>query len=74
MIDQSEERNYRARTFNVGGFALMAPLGHIAMDPVTLFIQLGQVGFILYLIFCFFLFIVGLCLIELERDILYRRR
>lgn len=67
-------REYRARTFNFGGFALMTPLGHIFIDPVTLYNQMGLIGFIFYILSCFSLFFVGLFLIEIGRDILYNRR
>lgn len=67
-------REYRARTCNFAGFALMAPLGHIFIDPVTIFNQMGLIGFIFYYFVCFSFFFIGLCLIEIGRDILYNRR
>lgn len=69
-----KERDYRARTFNFGGFALMAPFGHIIMDPSFV---IGKFDFILgslYCIGCFVLFLCGLYSLEIGRDILYRRR
>ena len=74
MEHLERERDYRARTFNFGGFALMTPLGHLIMDPATLFSQLGLYKFIFYSLFCFFLFFLGLCLLEIGRDILFHRR
>lgn len=74
MDHLDKERDYRSRTFNFGGFALMTPLGHIATDPVVV---LGKFDFIwgtLYFIVCFALFLLGFCLLEIGRDILYRRR
>ena len=74
MVDDNEERKYRAGTFNFGGFALMAPLGHIVMDPISLLKQFEIAGFILYAVFCFCLFIAGFYLIDIGRDILFRRK
>ncbi len=74
MDNLEKEREYRSRTFNFGGFALMTPLGHLIMDPATLFSQLGLWRFIFYSLFCFFLFFLGFCFIEIGRDILYRKR
>lgn len=74
MDHLERERDYRSRTFNFGGFALMAPFGHIIMDPINV---LGKFDFILgalYFIGCFILFLCGCCSIEIGRDILYRRR
>jgi hypothetical protein len=74
MEHLEKAREYRARTYNFAGFALMAPLGHIFIDPVTLFKQMGLIGFVFYVIVCSILFFAGLCLIEIGRDILYSRR
>ena len=74
MDNIEKERDYRSRTFNFGGYALMTPFGHIVMDPVTIFKQFGLAGFILYALFCLFLFLVGSWLIDIGRDILYKRR
>ena len=74
MDNLEKERDYRSRTFNFGGFALMTPLGHLVIDPATLFDQFNIVGFFLYAIFCLVLFVMGFCFIEIGRDILYNKR
>lgn len=71
MDSIEKERDYRVRTFNIAGFALMTPLGHILMDPVTLFNQFRLIGFICYSAFCLLLFSAGAYLIDIG---LLRRR
>ena len=74
MDNIEKERDYRARTFNIAGFALMAPMGHVSIDPIILFNQFKLIGFIFYLSVCLLLFLAGFYLIDLGRDILLRRR
>ena len=74
MDNLEKERDYRSRTFNFGGFALMMPFGHIVMDPFALLGQFNFVWSTFYFIACLALFLLGFCLLEIGRDILYRRR
>ena len=74
MDNLEKEREYRSRTFNFGGYALMTPLGHIVINPTAVLGKLNLIWAVMYFIFCFALFLGGLCLIEIGRDILYRRR
>lgn len=74
MDHVEKERDYRSRTFNIGGFALMAPFGHIIMDPFFLIGKFDLMWGILYSIGCVILFLCGCCSIEIGRDILYKRR
>jgi len=69
-----KERDYRAWTFNISGFALMTPLGHIFMDPIYIFTKFMLIWGSIYFISCLISFICGLYLIEAGRDILYKRR
>jgi hypothetical protein len=66
----SEGEKYRAQTFNIGGFALMAPLGKIAMQPLETYNEYGLVGFVCYTIFCLLLFSLGLYFIQKGYEVL----
>lgn len=74
MDNIEKEREYRSKTFNIGGFTLMAPFGHIVMDPSFLIGEFDLIWGALYFIGCFVLFLCGLGSLEIGRDILYRRR
>ena len=74
MDNVEKEREYRARTVNIGGFALMAPLGHFIIDPMSIIKQFHPLITFGYFISVLFLFMIGLWSIEIGRDILYRRR
>lgn len=74
MDHVEKSREYRARTCNFAGFAIMMPFGHLIMDPITIINQFGFIGVIFYSLFCLILFIVGLFFIEIGRDILYNKR
>lgn len=70
----TDEQKYRAYTFNIAGFALMTPLGSIFLNPLTLLKEYSLMGRISYSLICLGLFFVGLKLIDIGRDILYRGR
>ena len=74
MDNLKKEREYRSRTFNISGFALMTPLGHIFMDPIYIFTKFTLVWGCIYFISCFISFICGLYFIDTGHDILYKRR
>ena len=63
-----EVDKYLAYTFNFAGFALMTPLGKVALEPVSTFNSLGLKGFICYFVFCVLLLLVGTLLILHGRD------
>ena len=67
-----EKEKYRAYTFNISGFALMAPFGKIVLEPTLTFKEFGPYGLIFYGTFCVFLFLFGLVLITKGYDILGR--
>jgi len=71
----TEEQKYRAYTFNIAGFALMTPLARIVADPLATFKEYGLNGFIVFFIFCLFLFFAGIVFISIGRGILdtYRK-
>ena len=66
----TEERKYRAYTFNIGGFALITPLGKIILEPSMLTNQIWIIPPLVYIIFCILLALVGLWSIAFGRDIL----
>ena len=66
VIDEIDK--YLAYTFNVAGFALMAPLGKIVLEPVSTFNSFGFKGFVCYFIFCVLLLFVGVLSILHGRD------
>ena len=65
-----ENKKYRASTFNIAGFALMPPLGAIAIDFVRLCKDIGPVWFVIQVGFSLWLFFVGLTFLEAGRNIM----
>ncbi len=74
MDNIEKAREYRARTCNFAGFALMTPFGHLIIDPASLLKVFDLFGLSIYFIVCVMLFILGLYFIEIGRDILYNKR
>lgn len=74
MIEITEEQKYRARVISLLGFAFMTPLGHFIVDPGSFFGKFNVFIIWGYFIFSLVLVFIGLVLLEIGRDILYKRR
>ena len=35
-LSRDKEREYRSRTYNIAGFALMTPVGHFIINPIQI--------------------------------------
>lgn len=72
----TEEQRYRAYTLNIFGFVLLTPAGKLFLEFREYLSNFGPVGFVIYLVICLGIAIVGFGLIELGRETLdiYGRR
>ena len=70
----TKEDEYKASTFQIAGFALLAPFGKIFLDPFTLFKEGGLIGIILFITFSLLIALLGLIFIDRGRDILNIKR
>ena len=61
---------YCAEIFKIAGFALMTPFGRVIIQPTVVFNELSMIGFIVYVPFAFFMFVIGLFLLLKDYNIL----
>lgn len=72
MITKEEE--YMARSYQIAGFALIAPLGRFFLDPFSMLNGTGSPMFNIFIIVSLALAFTGLVFIDKGRDILKLKR
>ncbi len=69
----TDEEKYRAEAGRFLGITMLMPFGGLLLTPVTLFNQLGLLGFSIYVLVSILGLIVGATIIEAGRRVLDKR-
>ena len=66
----NELNKYRVDIFKIAGFAVMVPFGRLFIEPTVIFNEVGLIGFPIYVMISFGLFMLGLMFICKGYDII----
>ena len=60
MSLMEKQKDYKSDIFKIAGFALFTPIGRVFIEPVVVFHEFGFNGFLIYMIVCLCLLLLGL--------------